>query len=285
MAAFLASVVSLLVPSIRRLVCAASCSSAGPSIPLPAVPHVVVPDDVVAAFDEVLVIGDVHGCFDELVQLLALAHASVGDAGRVLKILVGDLVNKGPKSRHVLRFLLQQDNRKTVLAVRGNHDDVVVDQVLNVIRKDASRLRDKNKWMLEVTDDELELLMQLPYTISVPALDALIVHAGVVPDVPLHQLAPRDLVSMRNLVQQEDGGYRASRSHAEGRPWAACWSGPTHVYFGHDAKRLLQREPFATGLDTGCVYGRELTALFIKGRRKGQFISVKAQRVYEQPSD
>lgn len=106
----------------------------------------------------------------------------------------------------------------------------------------------------------------MPYTITIPEMNAIIVHAGLVPDKPLEEQSPEDMTLMRNIamIRADDTGivsYVTSEHGKGGSPWATAWRGPQHVYFGHDAKRGLQMEEFATGLDTGACYGKLLSVM------------------------
>lgn len=60
-------------------------------------------------------------------------------------------------------------------------------------------------------------------------------------------------------------------------PWARTWQGPQTVLFGHDARRGMQAYDQALGLDTGCVYGGNLTACLIPGK---QIVQVPAAEPY-----
>ena len=101
-------------------------------------------------------------------------------------------------------------------------------------------------------------------------------HAGLLPDLPLEEQDPYDLMNMRSIL--DDG--TPSRSYEEGTPWAAVWPGPRLVVFGHDALRGLQNRPHSVGLDTGCVYGGWLTGLWVPRR---DLVSVPARGTYAQP--
>ena len=75
--------------------------------------------------EEVFIVGDIHGCFDELVRILE--QVGYFERSDLMVILVGDLVSKGPKSLEVIQFSREHE----LLAVRGNHDD----SLLNSVRK------------------------------------------------------------------------------------------------------------------------------------------------------
>lgn len=66
-----------------------------------------------------IIVGDIHGCLDELIDVLAACSHDVTN-DRV--VLVGDLVNKGPKSAECVRFAREHG----FTSVRGNHDDAAL---------------------------------------------------------------------------------------------------------------------------------------------------------------
>jgi len=137
-------------------------------------------------------------------------------------------------------------------------------------------------------------MQELPYTVHIPAWSSLVIHAGLVPGVPLEQQKPVDMVTIRNIAKkEEDGDGMEGTSRIDiGEPWTSVWNGDgqailsnsehpaqekLHIVYGHDARRGLQQLSFSTGLDTGCAYGRHLSALILPDR---QVVQVPARAVY-----
>ncbi len=214
-------------------------------------------------------IGDVHGCLDELEALLRKVR--VGPEDRV--IFVGDLVAKGPDSAGVVARARALGS----LCVRGNHDEAVLR--IRRARQQGIELARAKRTHLQVAERLREAdwrwLEALPLYLRFPELGVVVVHAGVVPGKTLERQHPEDLMTMRTLRPEGTASPRLE----DGELWAKAYGGPEHVIFGHDAITGLQREPFATGLDTGCVYGRCLTALVLPG---GELVQVPARRAYRE---
>jgi predicted phosphodiesterase len=211
-------------------------------------------------------VGDVHGCLDELQAVLRLAGVSSSD----WVVLVGDLVAKGPDSQGVLALARERGFR----AVLGNHDA----KVLSLGRHEKESANDPERSehtrvAATLTGDDWSYLEGLPLSLSLPEVAAIAVHGGLVPGVPLAEQPRKYLLNLRSITPTGEPSKRVDA----GVPWASLWPGPEHVVFGHDAMRGLQRHPFATGLDTGCVYGGALSALVLPENR---IISTPARRPY-----
>ena len=221
----------------------------------------------------ILIIGDVHGCLEEMIELHTKAEQLNNGIPFRHVILVGDLVNKGPASAQVLDHVRRRF--PDWLAVRGNHDNGALLAALG----DAERRKDPkySSWIHNLTDDGVEYMANLPFTIRIPASywnednfdvkhdnqDILVVHAGLMPDISLQDQAIDTMLTLRNISNQA---------------WASKWRGPEFVVFGHDAVRGLQDEyKDCLGLDTGCVYGKKLTGCLLPRR---QLVSVNAHEVY-----
>jgi hypothetical protein len=210
-----------------------------------------------------IVVGDIHGCYDELLRLLERVRLGPGD--RVIS--VGDLIVKGEKNREVLD-LFSTDNRFS--AVIGNHDLAL----LRHWRGEPVRLKEaqeKTRRELEADHERYAAYLDsLPLVIDLGS--HLVVHAGVRPGVALEEQSVEDLTELRTL-----GEDRTSR---EGVAWYEAYEGERTVLFGHWPAPEPRLGPSAIGLDTGCVYGYNLTAYVIE---TNEFQSVRARRAYDEP--
>lgn len=207
-------------------------------------------------------------------------------------MLVGDLVNKGPSSAGVVSFA----RRSGFACVRGNHDEGALDAWArrSAMRADGAACspHEKYAYVDAFSADDVRYLRELPYTLHLAEEGVLVVHAGVVPGVPLEEQEPQAMCTMRDLFRaSDDAHWRWSSKPSAGgsTAWAAEWrpdpangTAARHVVFGHDARRGLQQHAHTTGLDTGCCYGKRLTALVLPEWR---IVSVQARAVHSVADD
>jgi hypothetical protein len=226
--------------------------------------------------ERTIVVGDIHGCADELKELVEKVGWRAGER----LVLVGDLVAKGPDSQAVVALARETG----ALAVLGNHDAHMLRlrQIsLGLAVSDGRKPRPEHQQVLEtLTEPDWAYLENLPLLLRLGPEkagdpDTAVVHAGVVPGIGLEKQSRDHLLTLRSITNEGE-----PTSKAKGMPWAAHWRGPERIVFGHDAVRGLQEYAYATGLDTGCVYGGSLTALLLPERK---LVAVRAHRSYVNP--
>ena len=218
-------------------------------------------------------IGDVHGCHEELTELLQeLGYESVATAGRSpgyrhpegrTAVFLGDLTDRGPDSPKVLRTVMEMCQSGAALCVMGNHDNKLMRhlmgnkvsiadglaQTLDQITKDDGRQ--------ELEDETLRFLTEMPHHLWLDGGKLVAVHAGI-----------REGYINRNSRAAREFCYYGDvtgRKTAEGFPvrgdWTQAYKGEALVAYGHNVTVAPRWSGNTVGLDTGCVFGGSLTAL------------------------
>lgn len=203
----------------------------------------------------VLVVGDVHGCAEELGELLRAASPAA-------VVLVGDLFTKGPDPVGVWGLIREHGAR----AVLGNHDD----HLLNLRDRPGETGAHRCLAALDAGAPGWEPWVRaLPLFLDVAGFT--VVHAGLHPSGDRAQTT-RDMALTMRRWPDEGGPF-----------WWQVYEGEGGVIFGHDAKRghvRVDRDgaQWLVGLDTGCVYGGQLTGFFPE---TGEVVQVQAKRAYK----
>jgi len=240
------------------------------------------------------IVGDVHGCFDELVELLerlgyqvAEQRSRTGDLryhvhhpqGRRL-LFVGDLVDRGPKAVPVLRLAMAACGRGRAAAVLGNHDR----KLLRYLEGHAVRIAHG----FEVTVEQLEsesadfknrvrnFLRRLPHHLVLDGGRLVVAHAGL-PE----EYQGRDSPVVRRVALF---GVTSGEVDERGLPirvnWARQYRGRAFVVYGHTPVTEAVWLNRTINIDTGCVFGNRLTALRYP---EMELVSVTAHHAYAVP--
>jgi Calcineurin-like phosphoesterase len=197
-----------------------------------------------------LVVGDIHGCYDELLVLLQMARIGPGDG----IVSVGDLVDRGPKSWEVVDFFRQHPARRR--AVLGNHEE-------KHLRKIRSDVDDPSGRIVRAATPAAQYAAMLDYFGTLPLYldlpEALVVHAGFEPGVSIEN---QPVKIMTGRGSQGRPGF-----DGKSPPWFddPRMDMPKPVIFGHliypEVVRGARQNVW--GIDTGAAVGGSLTGLLL----------------------
>ena len=210
-------------------------------------------------FERTIFVGDIHGCFDELMELLEKVQF---DPKSDRLISLGDLMHKGDKSAEVIRFFMENNYE----AVMGNHDYYFM-QLLQKDRDPTDEFRTIKKALGMKRRDLLKWFKHRPKFIE--ADDFIAVHAGVNPW--MEDVADNDIENLyytRVYHPETREAYRSRNKQANADELVSWYRlldessyGARKIIFGHWAKKKLVQHGNVYGLDTGCCYGGRLSAL------------------------
>jgi len=238
------------------------------------------------------IIGDVHGCADELRSLLEELgwELTDGEDGRAVRarhpqgrraIFVGDLVDRGPQTPAVLRLAMNMVEDGTAFCVPGNHDV-----------KLARKLRGRNVQIRHGLAESLEQLEAesdafreqaasfLDGLVSHFVLDGgklVVAHAGM-----KEELQGRASGKVREFaLYGETTGETDEFGLPERIDWAAEYRGRAMVVYGHTPVEEACWLNRTINIDTGCVFGGKLTALRYPEK---ELVSVPCRQVWAEPA-
>ncbi len=236
------------------------------------------------------IIGDIHGCFDELIELLKALGYEIStqlDGETVVEppqgrkaIFVGDFVDRGPKVPEVLRLVRQMQKTNAALCVPGNHDVKLVRALRGRNVKPTHGLAESLAQLeKESTEFKTQIAEFLDSLVSHYVLDngnLVVAHAGM-----KAELQGRASGRVREFALY---GETTGETDEFGLPirgnWADEYRGTATVVYGHTPVAEPQWINRTLNIDTGCVFGGKLTALRYPEK---ELVSVPAHQTYYQP--
>ena len=234
------------------------------------------------------IIGDVHGCWHELGDLLEkLGYAwdtKTGlprhPSGRI-PVFVGDLADRGPDSPRVLQTVSEMVASGLALFAPGNHDDklfrmlrgnkVTRSHGLELTEAQMDALPDAERGALKT--DILTYLAAAPPYLLLDEGRLLVAHAGMRTEF----LGRTDGQVKQFTLYGDVRGFEPGTNKPIRYDWASDYAGDALIAYGHTPQETVRFVGNTINLDSGCVFGGSLTALRYPER---EIVSVPSREVY-----
>lgn len=198
------------------------------------------------------IIGDIHGCYNELQDLLAKAALNSDDQ----IIAIGDLVDRGLDSASVIEFFRDTPNADSIM---GNHERKHIRWFDDQVEPAASQIITRKQIGEDIYPEVISYMSDLDQYMELP--DALLVHGFYEPGVAIED--QRETVVVGTLSGEDYLRKRWSW------PWYERYDGPKPLIMGHrdytEKMQVLNYKDRVWGIDTRCVYGGSLTGLMLPG--------------------
>jgi diadenosine tetraphosphatase ApaH/serine/threonine PP2A family protein phosphatase len=241
-------------------------------------------------FDKIIAVGDVHGCYAELQELLLLTTQECLYDAKICRIFLGDLIDRGPNSKDCINLVKSLTKTENSFCVLGNHELKHLQYQGHVIKGDKNMMQvnaDFLKTHAELQEDDFDWMSTLPAAIQWE--NFLFTHAGVVPGLTLNQPL-KGFVRNRYIEKKNDKWVASSTwqdsegnwKHKEGAVyWADVYNGDTKIVYGHEPRKDICLINNTYGIDTSCALGGRLTAMIIDCETKEvTFSSVRSKQPY-----
>ncbi len=232
-------------------------------------------------------IGDVHGCHAELVELLEKLGYEIGEGGTTASpppgrtaVFVGDYCDRGPDTPAVLRLVMSMAAAGTAICLPGNHDVKLSRKLggreVKIAHGLAESLAQLEQESPQFREEAGEFLRKLVSHVVLDEGRLVVAHAGM-----KEAYQGRSSGRVRDFaLYGETTGETDQLGLPVRRDWAADYRGAAAVVYGHTPVEQPSWVNETIDIDTGCVFGGALTALRWPER---ELVSVPAQHTYYEP--
>ncbi len=231
-----------------------------------------------------IIYGDIHGCLDEFKILRR--ELNICDTDR--EISVGDLLDRGPYSNDTLTYARENN----IELVMGNHEYKYVrykkhsDTEDKTEKKNPMSLNENKLSIYEnISKEDMTYLQEAPFYVKID--NTTIIHAGITNSIELENASKKELELLTRIreLDENDNMLHTKRKVFNSQFWSEVYDGNQGIIiYGHEVFSKVKIDRYSFGIDTGCVYGKKLSALVIFDTKDPMYnydvVQVSALREY-----